>query len=507
MQRLQWTPELSGRFWDDLAGSQFLEKMSFANLSGYYLLEFIRPYLQPKGSHLDFGAGDGFLVGILLREGFATAAFEPSARAAHLTDDFGQHPFYLGTLGRDSAGQFDVVILSEVIEHLFDEDIPLVLNAIHRFLRPGGTLIVTTPNNENREASSVYCPTCRHIFHPWQHVRSFTADTLTAVLGDFGFERQVVHQMDFRDHVAASWEEQEAAAARAFQKTAERALREAPQDLAALLTKALQDQADNRRQFEEGRSKFDLTHGARDRLVYVGKKGKLSQPASSPIADSFTPPTESVQELANAHQTLLQAFGDFSQARKEFWQDHGRQIDTIVSLKGPFFVNTEELRERLELKRSKVQHAAVRAEAACGDFLQRLKSTAVSKHQHLLPMYLAALKTCPPVEPNTEEEELTRLGQKLIVRKLRKHPPIARFCAEVDNQDRAQWRRCGAAFAQHVELLRDLLQLPPCEKSDVFHSYGLLNKMNKYKSGLIFRIGRKLGIGRLARKLGLLPKV
>jgi 2-polyprenyl-3-methyl-5-hydroxy-6-metoxy-1,4-benzoquinol methylase len=47
--------------------------------------------------------------------------------------------------GRD--GTFDVVVAPEVIEHL--ENPRFMLREIFRLLRPGGTAIVTTPNNES----------------------------------------------------------------------------------------------------------------------------------------------------------------------------------------------------------------------------------------------------------------------------------------------------------------------------------------------------------------------
>jgi SAM-dependent methyltransferase len=42
------------------------------------------------------------------------------------------------------GASFDVVIMSEVIEHLPTPD--LTLHAVHRLLRPGGALYLTTPN-------------------------------------------------------------------------------------------------------------------------------------------------------------------------------------------------------------------------------------------------------------------------------------------------------------------------------------------------------------------------
>jgi 2-polyprenyl-3-methyl-5-hydroxy-6-metoxy-1,4-benzoquinol methylase len=40
--------------------------------------------------------------------------------------------------------RFDVVVLSEVVEHLTDPR--TLLNEVHRILRPGGLLWATTPN-------------------------------------------------------------------------------------------------------------------------------------------------------------------------------------------------------------------------------------------------------------------------------------------------------------------------------------------------------------------------
>ena len=43
-------------------------------------------------------------------------------------------------------GQFDAVIASEILEHLDDEELRDSLAVIHEKLKPGGKLLVTTPN-------------------------------------------------------------------------------------------------------------------------------------------------------------------------------------------------------------------------------------------------------------------------------------------------------------------------------------------------------------------------
>jgi len=46
----------------------------------------------------------------------------------------------------DPAERFDVAVSIEVVEHLRPEDTRRFLSAIHDLLKPGGTLILTTPN-------------------------------------------------------------------------------------------------------------------------------------------------------------------------------------------------------------------------------------------------------------------------------------------------------------------------------------------------------------------------
>jgi SAM-dependent methyltransferase len=47
---------------------------------------------------------------------------------------------------RDLPGEFDVVVASEVLEHLADGDLDIVLAAVRERLAPGGKLLVTVPN-------------------------------------------------------------------------------------------------------------------------------------------------------------------------------------------------------------------------------------------------------------------------------------------------------------------------------------------------------------------------
>ncbi|MBN1761327.1 MAG: class I SAM-dependent methyltransferase [Chitinispirillaceae bacterium] len=107
------------------------------------------------------------------------------------------------------ADQYDYVVLSEVIEHVFDTD--FVLSEIHRVLKPSGILIITTPNlasiinrlfllfglqplyTEVSSKKSTYGNPFRRDGKPAGHIRDITFRALVDLVGANGFsvERKV----------------------------------------------------------------------------------------------------------------------------------------------------------------------------------------------------------------------------------------------------------------------------------------------------------------------------
>jgi SAM-dependent methyltransferase len=93
---------------------------------------------------------------------------------------------------------FDVVMCGEVIEHIFDTE--NMLKEIHRVLKPGGTLIISTPNlssflnrififlgmqplcTEVSSRNSGFGNPFRKNRSPAGHIRNFTAGSLTDIL-------------------------------------------------------------------------------------------------------------------------------------------------------------------------------------------------------------------------------------------------------------------------------------------------------------------------------------
>jgi SAM-dependent methyltransferase len=97
---------------------------------------------------LDVGCGDGFATGVALQRNRAHrfVGLDWSAASLTLASKRGLTLLRaeLDTGLPVKSGSVDVVIMSEVIEHLVDTD--SAIEEAHRVLKPGGSLLLSTPN-------------------------------------------------------------------------------------------------------------------------------------------------------------------------------------------------------------------------------------------------------------------------------------------------------------------------------------------------------------------------
>ena len=93
-------------------------------------------------------------------------------------------------------GFFDLVLLTEVIEHLDNRDLSVVCSNIRTLLKPGGKIFITTPNNEDFRSSMVVCPDCGCYFHKVQHIRIWNQESLASHMNGEGFNEVMSIQTD-----------------------------------------------------------------------------------------------------------------------------------------------------------------------------------------------------------------------------------------------------------------------------------------------------------------------
>jgi SAM-dependent methyltransferase len=198
VERLVWSPALVDKFWTGVAQTRLTE-YDFARQGGKSVIIAVEHHLPKGGRILDFGAGNGELADLLLERGYQVAAYEPSrGRVGHLRDCLAGRSGFLGVLEPEIQEQFDVVLMVEVIEHILDQELDPTFRRVRGLLKDGGILIVTTPNNEDLDLGMAYCPVSNMLFHRWQHVRSFTAGSLSSLLNRYGILPVAVHHLEFR---------------------------------------------------------------------------------------------------------------------------------------------------------------------------------------------------------------------------------------------------------------------------------------------------------------------
>lgn len=204
---LPWAPEQVQNFWDYWSSRSDSQATYFAAQVGEGVCAFVDLIGNLAGREvLDYGSGPGFLVTPLLRRGARVSAVDYSPQTvAELNRRFAQHENWCGgacfqeqTLPWPDAS-FDCVFCLETIEHLLPEHLTLVLAELLRVLKPDGQLICTTPNTENLQTQMVYCPHCQHEFHRWQHVRSWTPQSLQHCLQESGFRVEFCAGVNFHD--------------------------------------------------------------------------------------------------------------------------------------------------------------------------------------------------------------------------------------------------------------------------------------------------------------------
>ncbi len=124
---------------------------------------------------LNVGCGDGYFERQAAKRNWRVFSLDPDIKAVSRLKQAGIPACqgYMQALPFGD-GRLDVVVASEVLEHLDARQGRRSLEEVRRVLRPAGFLVGTVPYREDMTLNMVFCPHCRRSFHRWGHQRSFS---------------------------------------------------------------------------------------------------------------------------------------------------------------------------------------------------------------------------------------------------------------------------------------------------------------------------------------------
>lgn len=161
-----------------------VDKLAMSAIWDAYL-ERIGKFLPNKGKLLDVGAATGVFLQAAKKRSWAVDGIElvdwaaQKAREADLEVKTG----VLSDFSQEMV-DFDVVTYFDVLEHLSDPDDELRL--VYKILKPGGLLIINTPDAGSWLARIL--GKRWHLLTPPEHLIIFNRNNLTQLLKDRGFE-------------------------------------------------------------------------------------------------------------------------------------------------------------------------------------------------------------------------------------------------------------------------------------------------------------------------------
>ena len=164
-----------------------------------FLRKEVKKYTKKGKKILNIGIGLGFLEEKLSEDGFDVYALDPSKDAVknlktkNIKAKMGNienHPF--------EKNFFDLIVISEVIEHIPKKNLERSMLKIHEILKVKGMLLATVPYNEILEDNDTICPKCGNKFHRWGHHNTFKHKTFSGLFSD-DFEIIKIKTMSFPD--------------------------------------------------------------------------------------------------------------------------------------------------------------------------------------------------------------------------------------------------------------------------------------------------------------------
>ena len=148
------------------------------------VLEFYVQHFAGSQHVLDVGCGEGQFIELIGEQGGIASGVDCDTQMVTICQEKGLDVVEADLFDylREQGGQFDGVFSSNVIEHLTAQDALRFFRLAYEALRPGGVLLVATPNPESLIV---------HLYEFWRdatHIRLYNRSLLEFLLSWAGFD-------------------------------------------------------------------------------------------------------------------------------------------------------------------------------------------------------------------------------------------------------------------------------------------------------------------------------
>lgn len=193
---LHWTQSKIEKYWEHFSPSPSNRFFYFSYQKRKSLFNLIKKQISFDESVYDVGCGPGFFVQYLASKGIRCSGTDLSAVSVAATNSkcLGMHNFEKAVVMQSLTkiplpdNSKSVVFALETIEHIFPEIREKFLFELTRITKPCGFVCLTTPYNEDLNATTIICPHCSAEFHRWQHLDSFNEEKIAKITQQSGFE-------------------------------------------------------------------------------------------------------------------------------------------------------------------------------------------------------------------------------------------------------------------------------------------------------------------------------
>jgi ubiquinone/menaquinone biosynthesis C-methylase UbiE len=206
---VEWDRQKISRYWD-VFGNITPTAPWFSEKAAGWLVKNIKNHKMKRGGLsdnldvIDLGAGSGkFLQSLQTNLGANVTGLDISPeRIANALQKNKGISYLQGTMDAVPApdNSFDIVVSTQTVEHLLDQDLDKAFSEMARILKPKGLLFITTRFNEDLTNGWKVCPNCHCVFQHSQHMQSFTIDRIEGLCTKAGLQNHLGYRSRCRDH-------------------------------------------------------------------------------------------------------------------------------------------------------------------------------------------------------------------------------------------------------------------------------------------------------------------